>query len=129
MTENNTVRLNKVESYALFVDGNFKSMYYYPSDGGPSVAAMTAALQSNPTITFDGFDGENTNVYSVSVGVDAVGKLFIPASTNTEFSDSIANRNFAFKNNPTVVWVDSETLIPIDSKYSYDGNALTLIEG
>jgi hypothetical protein len=128
MTENNTIRLNKVESYALFVNNDFKAMYYFPSDGGPSITAMTAALQSNPTITFDGFDEENTNVYSVSVGQDAVGKLFIPASVNTEFLEYINNRNYAFQNNPTVVWIASETPVPIDNKYSYDGNTLTLIE-
>jgi hypothetical protein len=128
MTQNNVTILNKVESYALFVNGIFKSMYYFPSDGGESVVAMTAALKSDPTIIFDSFDGENTNSYFVSVGQDYVGKLFVPKSVNTEFSEYINDRNYAFQNNPTVVWINSETPVPIHSKYYYDGNNLTLIE-
>ena len=128
MTENIQTRLNKIESYAVFVNSNFKCIYYFPSDGLESVSAMTAALKSNPTITFDSFDGENTNAYSVYVGQDFAGKLFIPASVNTEFSEYINNRNYAFQNNPIVVWIDSETTIPIDSIYSYDGEILSLIE-
>jgi hypothetical protein len=128
MTESNVTILNKIESYAIFVNGNFKCMYYFPSDGRLSVAVMTAALQSNPTIIFDGFDGENTNSYSVYAEQDFAGKLFIPASVNTEFSQYIDDRNYAFQNNPTVVWIDSEAPMPINSIYSYDGNTLTLIE-
>jgi hypothetical protein len=129
MPEINETVLIKVESYALFVDNTFKAMYYYPSGGSPANQAMTAALQSNPKITFDGNDGAVTNIYSVFVEEDYVGKLFISPPSDTKFKDYFADRNNAFQNNPTVVWIDSETLIPIDAKYSYDGNTLTLIEG
>ncbi len=120
--------LIKVESYALFVNDIFKAMYYYPSGGAAANQAMTAALQSNPKITFDGDDDAGTYIYSVFVEEDYVGKLFISPPADAKFNGYIADRNFAFQNNPTVVWIDSETLIPIDTKYSYDGNTLTLIE-
>lgn len=129
MLETKEVFLKKVESYALFVDNIFEAMYYYPSDGGPINQAITAALQSNPKITFDGSDGTTTNIYSVFVGEDYVGKLFVSPPSDPKFGDYFVKRNFALQNNPTVVWIDSETLIPIEAKYSYDGNVLTLIEG
>lgn len=128
MSEINEVVLVKIESYALFVNNTFKAMYYYPSGGGLANQAMTAALQSNPTITFDGDDGAVTNIYSVFVEEDYVGKLFISPPSDTNFKDYFVDRNYALQNNPTVVWIDSETLIPIDTKYSYDGNTLTPIE-
>jgi hypothetical protein len=129
MSEENAIEINKVNSYALFVNNTFKAMYYFPAEGFESALAITAALQSNPTIVFDGFDGNNTNIYSVFVEEEEIGQLYIPTViTTTDFQEYINDRNFAFQNNPTVVWVNSETLIPIDAKYSYDGNTLTLIE-
>ena len=116
MSEINEVRLMKVESYALFVNNTFKAMYYYPSDGSSSNQAMTAALQSNPKITFDGDDGAQTNIYSVFVEEDYVGKLFISPPSDKRFKDYFVDRNYAFQNNPTVVWIESEILIPIDNK-------------
>jgi hypothetical protein len=128
MSEINEVVLLKVESYALFVNNIFKAMYYYPSDGNSANQAMTAALQSNPKITFDGDDGAVTNIYSVFVEEDYVGKLFVSPPLDEKFKDYFVDRNYALQNDPTVVWIDSEILIPIDNKYSYDGNTLTLIE-
>lgn len=128
MSEINEVVLAKVESYALFVDNVFKAMYYFPSVGSDANKAMTAALQSNPTITFDGDDGAVTNIYSVSVEEDYVGKIYVSTPSDVKFKDYFIDRNYALQNNPTVVWIDSETLIPIDAKYSYDGNTLTLVE-
>jgi hypothetical protein len=128
MTENNTLKVNKVESYAIFVNGNFNSIYYHPADGNELFVAITAALKSNPTIVFDDIYIENKNSYSVFVGQDFVSKILLPTYGRAEDSDYLTNTNYAFQHNPTVVWIDSETPAPRNSKYSYDGSTLILIE-
>jgi hypothetical protein len=128
MIENNIMNVTKVDAYAVFVNGDFNSIYYHPSDGNELFIAMAAALQSNPTITFDGRYVENTNSYSVYVGQDFVAKLLLPAVAHPRDLEYIEGINYAFQNNPTIVWIDSETSIPRDTKYSYDGDTLTLIE-
>lgn len=118
--------MSNTQAYALFVNNEFKSMMYYPSEGNDDFVRMTAALQSSPQIVLD-----NTNIvdtvhkYSVFVEQEYAGFLFI---LKEDPRYDLSKLHYALQNNPTIVWVDSEVLPPLTSKFEYKDNVLTLIE-
>ena len=116
----------RIQAYALFNDGVFATIMYYPSIGDDNFVAMTAALKSNPTIVLD---TENTiqsvNKYNVFVEDDYAGFLFI-LKEDERFDLSSLHQSLL--NNPTVVWIESDTLPTSNTRYLYENNVLTLIE-
>lgn len=117
---------NSVYGYAVFVDNNFEGIFYYPTSDSAHSIMITAALQSNPTITLDD-ESETPNAYRYSVFVedDYVGKIYLRKEID---GYDVAKINNALQNNPTLVWINSNTLPRPETKWSYDGNTLTLIE-
>ena len=116
----------KIQAYALFNDGEFSTIMYYPSDGNDDFVAITAALKSNPIIVLD---TENTvqsvNKYNIFVEDDYAGFLFI-LKEDERFDLSVLHASLL--NNPTVVWIQSDILPKPGTKYSYENNILTIIE-
>lgn len=114
------------KAYALFVNNEFSTILYYPSEGNADFVRMTAALQSNPTIVIDTENTiENVHKYSVLVNEEYAGFLFI---VKEDSRYDLSKLHYALQNNPTIVWIDSEPLPPITAKFEYKDNVITLIE-
>jgi hypothetical protein len=117
---------SNVKAYALFVDQEFKCLMYYPSEGSDDFIRITAGLKSNPRIILNEANQiSNINDYYIFVEDDYVGNLFL-LKENIQYD--MNNLHNALQNNPTVVWIDSDTLPKPNSKWSYINNILTLIE-
>jgi hypothetical protein len=115
-----------LQGYALFVDNTFKTILYYPSGGSWQAVRVTAALKSNPTISLDlSNQVESVNKYSILVDGEYADYLFIPKEND---SFDLSKLHNALQDNPTVVWIDSETRPHPDSKWSYENNILTQVE-
>jgi hypothetical protein len=114
------------QAYALFVNNEFKSMMYYPSEGNDDFVRMTAALQSSPKIILDKTNiVESVHQYSVFVEEEYAGFLFI---LKEDPRYDLSKLHDALQNDPVIVWVNSETLPPSTAKFEYKNNILTLIE-
>lgn len=118
---------SKPKAYALFNNSEFSTILYYPSEGSEQFSMITAALQSNPTIAvYQDNDIPTTNKYSVLVEDDYAGSLnILKTGVNSDYLDLLHN---SLQNNPTVVYIDLDILPEINTKWSYDGTSLTLIE-
>lgn len=115
---------NKVNSYALFVDGDFASMFYYPADSDRNAERITAALQSDPTIVVDSeSDIEGTYRYSVSVEEEYVGKLYLVSDSDKY---PVAATNAALQSNPKVVFIDSESTVSSNTKWRLENGEAVL---
>ncbi len=118
---------SKPKAYALFNNNQFSSILYYPSEGEEQFVMLTAALQSNPTISIDETnDIPTTTKYSVFVGEDYAGSLNILKGVINGYDFDPLHTSL--QNNPTVVWINSEILPRPDTKWSYDGVNLVLVE-
>jgi hypothetical protein len=114
-----------LQGYALFADGSFLTILYYPSGGSWQAIKITAALKSNPTISLNTFSNiKSVNTYQIFVDGEYVDSIVIPKET--EMFD-MRTLHHALQSNPTVVWIDSETRPNPNSKWSYENNVLTQV--
>jgi len=115
-----------LKAYALFVNEEFSSILYYPSEGSEDFVRITAGLKSNPRIILNTSNIVDTvNDYNIFVESDYVGNLFL-LKENPHYD--ISSLHLALQNNPKVVWIDSDVLPTPDTKYTYQNNILTLVE-
>lgn len=117
---------SNIQSYALFVNNEFVTIFYYPSEGGEQFISMTAALKSNPRVVLDNSNSvQSVNKYSVFVDNDYAGYLFIIKEDPRYNLDSL---HWALQNNPVFVWIESDAPVHPSTRWSYNNNVLRLIE-
>jgi hypothetical protein len=116
-----------IYGYAIFVEEEFAGIFYYIASGSQHNMIMTKALQSNPKIVLDDDEDIPFHLYRYSVFVEDeyVEKIYLVKHID---GHDVAKINAALQSDPTLVWIESDTLPKSNTKWSYIDNTLTLIE-
>jgi hypothetical protein len=117
---------NNLQAYALFVNEEFRTTMYYPSEGSEQALRTTAALQSSPSISLDTSNKiDSVNIYLISVDDEYVDSLII-SKENPAFDLSTLHN--ALSSDPLVVWIESDILPNPLTKWSYENGILSVVE-
>ena len=116
-------KVSAPKPYAVMVDGEYALPFFFPSEGTEEVVMLTAALQSNPTITYVGLEADdNLCKYSVSVDGEFVGFIHYINRADEPHPAAI---NAALQSNPTLIPIPVDGPVRIDQEWTYDGSTFT----
>jgi len=112
-------KLSDIKKYALVVNDEYATSFYYASKGSSEVELVTAALQSNPTIVSIPSDTPSSGKYNIFINNELVG-FFYYVNDNSLYSNAEAI-TAALSSDPIVVDITDKGTPSSDKKWTWTG--------